>query len=139
MKDKKGLLLEFLRYVLVGGSAFVVDFAVLYLTRTYLFGSLGQEGILLATAIAFLAGLAFNYIFSILFVFKGGGEKVKGQEGKAFLIFAIIGLLGLGFTQLGMWGGTTLFGNESYLWVKAVVAILVLFWNYIARKILIFR
>ena len=68
MKDKKGLLLEFLRYVLVGGSAFVVDFAVLYLTRTYLFGSLGQEGILLATAIAFLAGLAFNYIFSILFI-----------------------------------------------------------------------
>lgn len=139
MENTMKLAKEFMRYLVVGGSAFVVDFGVLYLTKTFLFDSMGNTGILLATAIAFIAGLLFNYVFSILFVFEQAGNKIKGKEAKAFALFALIGVIGLGLTQLGMYLGITIFDPAYYLVVKAIVAIVVLFWNYIARKVLIFN
>jgi putative flippase GtrA len=133
------LLHEFLRYVLVGGAAFIVDFGVLYLARTLVFFRLGHTGILLAAALGFTAGLVFNYIFSLLFVFKQIDENAKHRKIRSFVLFVIIGIIGLFITELCMYAGVYLFGQRWYLIVKIFAAGIVLLWNYAGRKIFIFK
>ena len=134
----KELGMEFFRYLLVGGSAFVVDFGVLYLTKTFLFCGIGITGVYIATALGFTAGLVYNYILSMIFVFKRAKEKTQGKTVRAFLVFSLIGVIGLGITELGMYLGVQLL-DFHYLIVKVVMAAIVLMWNYLARKFLIFR
>jgi putative flippase GtrA len=142
----KGLVLrgqevlpEFLRYVLVGGLAFIIDFGVLHLSKTLFFSHLEHVGILLAAALGFTAGLVFNFIFSLLFVFKQRAENAKRHKIRSFALFAIIGLIGLLITEFCMYAGVCLFGAEWYLIVKMFTAGIVLIWNYVARKVLIFK
>lgn len=130
---------EFLRYLLVGGTAFIIDASILFITKRYIFDDLGKSGVLISTALGFIVGLIFNYILSILFVFEKSKEKVKGKQIKAFTIFAIIGVIGLLLTELGMYAGIELFGENAYIFIKIFVAGVVLIWNYTARKITIFR
>ncbi len=133
------LIKEFMRYLVVGGTAFLVDLGILTLTKSFIFYSLGEAGTLIATACGFIAGLIYNYILSIFFVFEKSKEKVKGKQLKSFLVFAIIGVIGLGLTMLGMHIGITIFGDKYYAIIKIFVAGVVLIWNYVGRKILIFR
>ncbi len=133
------LIKEFMRYLVVGGTAFLVDLGILTLTKNFIFYSLGETGTLIATACGFIAGLIYNYILSIFFVFEKSKEKVKGKQLKSFLVFAIIGVIGLGLTMLGMHIGITIFGDKYYAIIKVFVAGVVLIWNYVGRKILIFR
>ena len=130
---------EFLRYVLVGGSAFVIDIGILYLARTYLFQSLATTGILLATACGFIAGLVYNYTLSIIFVFKNAVETAKAHKIRSFVVFTVIGIIGLVLTELMMFAGVRIAGERFYLAVKIVTAGVVLLWNYIARKVFVFK
>jgi len=130
---------EFFRYVLVGGIAFLVDFGVLYLSKTLFFPHMGHTGILLAAALGFTAGLIFNYIFSLLFVFKQIDENVKRRKIRSFVLFAVIGIIGLLITELCMYAGVYMFGQKWYLIVKIFTAGIVLLWNYAGRKALIFK
>jgi len=135
----KQLFYEFFRYILVGGLAFIVDFGVLYLSKTLLFPHMGHTGILLAAALGFTAGLIFNYIFSLLFVFKQIDENAKRRKIRSFILFVIIGIIGLLITELCMYAGVYLFGQKWYLIVKIFTAGIVLMWNYLGRKIFIFK
>lgn len=134
----KSLIKEFSRYILVGGSAFLVDFGLLYIFKTFIFASLGQTGLYISTAIGFAGGLVYNYILSLVFVFESAKTDSKGRSVGAFIVFAIIGIIGLLLTELGMYAGTE-FLRANYLIVKVFVAAIVLIWNYGARKILIFK
>jgi putative flippase GtrA len=131
---------EFFRYVLVGGISFFVDFGVLYLSKSFLFSSMnGQTTILLAAALGFTAGLVFNYILSLIFVFRRKNEKAKQYKIRTFVLFAVIGIIGLLVTEFCMFVGIHIFGQEWYSAVKVITAGIVLIWNYAARRILIFR
>lgn len=133
----KQLFLEFFRYCLVGGSAFLVDFGVLILTNALLPDLWGYR-LYVATALGFIAGLVFNYIFSLIFVFKSARHSKTGRSVGAFFIFSLIGLIGLGLTELGMYTGTALL-HINYMLVKIVVTAVVLLWNFLGRKIFIFK
>jgi putative flippase GtrA len=130
---------EFFRYVLVGGLAFVVDFCVLWLSRTFLLFHLDNTGILLATALGFAAGLVFNYVLSLMFVFRQNSQHAKQHKIRSFVLFAVIGIVGLLITETLMFTGIYFLGDKWYLTVKIVASGIVLMWNYIARKLLIFR
>ena len=71
---------EFFRYIVVGGTAFLIDYAILYLTKRYVFDNLGDMGVYIATALGFIAGLVYNYILSVVFVFKGAIVEKKGRS-----------------------------------------------------------
>ena len=73
------LIKEFARYLVVGGTAFLVDYGVLYLSKTLLFQSLGDLGVYLATALGFLVGLTYNYILSLIWVFQSAKDQKKGR------------------------------------------------------------
>lgn len=130
---------EFIRYLLVGGSAFILDAGLLYVLSKYVFHALGRPGILLSSAIGFIAGLVFNYALSILFVFDKAKDKVKGREVFSFTIYAIIGVIGLLLTELGMFVGLSILGDSMYILVKVIVSGIVFIWNFVARKVILFK
>lgn len=119
---------EFVQYVVVGGLAFLVDWFLL--TRGISWGHLTLS---VATALGFCAGLATNYTLCVIWVWRGAHKQTL----KDFLVFTIIGVAGLGITELGMWIGVGLAGFGASP-VKIVVAGVVLFWNFILRKFLVF-
>ena len=124
------LLIQIFRYTIVGGLAFVVDFGALYLFIEY-----GGLHYLVANALAFLLGLTTNYLLSISWVFNRRNLESRSGE---FLIFAIIGLVGLGINEAVMWVMTDHVGTH-YMVSKVVSTGVGLVWNFGARKILLFR
>lgn len=126
---------EFLRYVIVGGAAFFADVIVLVVAQES-FLKVYSWGVYLAAVLGFVAGLTVNYVLSVTFAF-GAAKKGKGRSFGAFIVFTGICLLGLFFTEIGMWIGIELF-NWHYAIVKVLVAGLVLLWNYSAKRVLLF-
>lgn len=136
--DIKGLLLEptedgflqFFRYIFVGGASFVTDYVLLHIIT--------EAGMhyLISGIISFIAGLCVNYALSKLLVFS---KKATGAEkAKEFSVFAIIAVIGLGLTELLMWVFTEKL-SWYYMISKAIAAIIVLFWNFFMKKIILFR
>ena len=131
----KSLMFEFMRYILVGGSAFLIDFGTLWIFKEFIF--LGKH-LFIATFIGYMVGLIYNFILSSGFVFKDGFKKIKHKEIQSFIIFTSIGLIGLGLTEVLMY----LFVNIValyYLFAKIITGAIVVFWNYIARKVIIYK
>ncbi len=131
------LFWEFFRYSIVGGIAFLADFSTLFLFRDIIFSNDTEIELFISAAVGFVVGLAVNYILSVLFVFKAADNKNSGRDVKSFVIFAVVGIIGLGLTELGMYIGVYVF-EWHYLVTKIIVAVLVLVWNYCGRKIFVF-
>ena len=136
--DLKGLLIEptedsflqFFRYIFVGGASFIVDWVLLQVIE-----AMGVYH-LIAGIFSFIAGLCVNYALSKLLVFS---KKTTGAEkAKEFSVFAIIAVLGLVLTELLMWTFTEKLGLY-YMISKAAAAVIVLFWNFFMKKILLYR
>lgn len=123
------ILLQLFRYTFVGGLAFVVDFGLLWLLTAQ-----AHMHYLASAAAAFVAGLLVNYVLSKLWVFNKSSYKNKMAE---FLVFALIGVIGLGLTELLMWLFTD-GANMYYIVSKMLTTAIVYFWNFFARKIIIF-
>lgn len=123
-------LIQFFRYICVGGVAFLLDFGTLYYFTEYL-------GIhyLLSAALAFLLGLAANYLLSITWVFNNHTLDNKVSE---FGVFALIGIIGLGLNEVIIWFFTANV-HFYYMFSKIISAVIVLFWNFFARKYLLFK
>ena len=133
----KGIILEFIKYCFVGGLAFIADIGTIFVFKEYILSSL-PSGLYLSVIIGFIVGLTVNYILSVIFVFKGAKNAVKGKQIIFFIQFAIIGIIGLLLTEFIMFFGVE-FLKINYLIVKVFAAALVLIWNYGARKYLIVR
>jgi len=120
---------EFFRYLIVGGIAFVLDFTTLYLLVTLI-----SWHYLIANVFAFLVGLGVNYFLSITWVFKTRKQEKKSKE---FIIFALIGCVGLLINELVLW-----FGNDvlliSLMVSKLIATVVVFAWNFVIRKIVLF-
>lgn len=86
-------------------------------------------------AIAFVFGLIVNFVLSKIFVFQESSEKT-GATGE-FIAYGIIGVTGLGFTEGIMW--ILLKVGIIYMIAKVVAAVLVLIWNFGARKVLLYK
>ena len=140
--SRKKLIFEFLRYAIVGGVAFVADTGAMAAVKEIFFKencTSFQMGI--CVAIGFVVGLICNYILSNLFVFKSEEQREKGKSLSAFLIYFAVGAIGFGLTELGMWLGVKIVGPDGlwYILVKCFVAGVVMIWNYVGRKIFVYR
>ena len=126
----EGTAIQFIRYTVVGGLAFAVDFGSLFL----LTDGFGIH-YLASAAVAFILGLTVNYLLSVSWVFN---LRALADKRKEFLIFAGIGLIGLGFNELFIWFFTE-HVHFHYLISKACSTVLVFLWNFVARKYVLFR
>jgi putative flippase GtrA len=138
MLKYRAMFSEFCRYLVVGGGAFIVDFGTLFVCQEYLIPDWNGNGLYVSSTIAFIVGIIFNYIFSLVFVFRVNSDSKQGKTVKDILIFVVVGIVGLGLTDYGMFLGTDLL-KINYLIVKILITGVVLIWNYGARKILIFN
>lgn len=140
--DKKiinaALIKEFFRYAIVGGISFLADFGTLTLFEEAVFKINEGWQLFIATAAGFTVGLIVNYVLSLLFVFKTSENNGNGKSIGAFLIFTLVGVIGLGITELLMHLGVNVL-HLHYMLTKIVTAGIVLIWNYLGRKILIFN
>ena len=123
-------LLQLFRYTFVGGFAFIVDFGTLFLLTTYF-----HVHYLISAGIAFIFGLVLNYFLSVKWVFNSRAIANRVSE---FLLFALIGLVGLGFNELFLYLFTSIFGIY-YLLSKIITSFIVYFWNFFARKVMLFN
>lgn len=142
LKDKQELLKEFFRYAVVGGVSFLADAGMLALLKQLLFReNCTQWQMALCVASGFVVGLVVNYLLSTCFVFRTEKQKERSKQKTAFLVYSAVGVVGLGLTELGMWLGGLLVGNDGlwYILVKCFVAGVVLIWNYLGRKIFVYR
>ena len=122
--------IQFFRYIFVGGISFVVDGGSLFLIELI--------GIhyLIAAVFAFILGLTINFVMSKLIVFNGSGTgKSNGAE---FAVYVIIGVIGLGLTEVIMYVFTDRL-KLYFMISKIIAAAIVLVWNFMARKITLYR
>ena len=122
--------LQLLRYVFVGGVAFVADYGTLFLLTHY-----AGVHYLLSAGIAFSIGLTVNYLLSISWVFNKNRSTKPWVE---FMVFALIGIVGLGLNELIMYVATDLL-HLHYMVSKLISTALVFCWNFFARKLIIFK
>ena len=122
--------IQLIRYTFVGGLAFVIDFGTLFILTEYL-----NIHYLISAGIAFISGLIINYLISTKWVFSKRSYKNRNLE---FLLFAFIGMAGLGLNELFMWIFTDLL-LIYYLVSKIITTVIVYFWNFFARKFLLFN
>lgn len=124
------VFIQLLRYTFVGGLAFIFDFGSLYiLTEKF------SVHYLISAAIAFLLGLTINYGLSISWVFDNRSINSRSVE---FLIFTVIGLVGLVLNEFIIWFFTTIL-NTHYLSSKLISAVGVYLWNFFIRRYMLFR
>ncbi|MEA2095916.1 MAG: GtrA family protein [Candidatus Cloacimonadota bacterium] len=123
-------LIQLFRYTFVGGIAFIVDFTSLYLLTEF-----ARVHYLYSAAIAFILGLIINYILSIIWVFKSRAVNKKLIE---IIIFAVIGVIGLGLNEVMIWFFTDRL-SIYYLYSKLISTAIVYFWNFLARKYILYR
>ena len=123
------LYLQFFRYIFVGGTAFVVDFFFLYF-----FSDICGIYSLISAILSFIISVLVNYLMSTKWVFNQDNIENKVLE---FNLFIIISTIGLGFTEVLLYFFTDILGLY-YLVSKIISAIIVLFWNFLARRYLFY-
>ena len=158
-QTKKELFWEIFRFLLVGGTATVADYFVFWLFDGVFFSLLPLSGqvweviaLIISTAAGFGVGLVVNWILSVKFVFRAVKNKEEVESKKSFFIFTVIGLIGLGLTEIGVvllvmlfpeftiFGTTAVFGTEWKKWIaKMIMTCVVLVFNYVGRKLLVFK
>ncbi len=133
-------IVQFLRYSVVGGIATVVDFLIFYVLASVL-----EFNHLVCNTLSFTFGLIINYFLSSKWVFN---VKTSSQA-KDFAVFSAIGIVGLVLTNvflyllvdLGVINRIFHFLSDdlSLILSKMITVVIVLFWNFTARKKLVFK
>ena len=95
-------LIKFFRYCFVGGIAFLCDYGIAALV----FLSLGKGTLstVAGTTAGFIVGLIVNFLLSKKFVFTE--DAATGSKKSEFAVYAAIGLVGLGISNLLMLAAT---------------------------------
>lgn len=122
--------IQLFRYGFVGGLAFLVDYGTLVLLTEF-----AGMHYLLAATISFILGLITNYLLSITWVFNQHKLNNRWVE---FLLFAFIGVVGLGLNDAIMFLCTERCGIH-YMLSKIIATAIVFFWNFLARKLILFK
>jgi putative flippase GtrA len=120
----KSLIAEIIRFSLVGGLCFIIDYGLMVALKELL-----GVHYLLAAAVSFTVSVVVNYILCVVWAFKG----VEKTNKVVMAAFFMTSLVGLGLTELFMWIFVD-FMHISYLIAKIVTAVLVMIWNYITKK-----
>jgi putative flippase GtrA len=123
------IFIQLFRYVFVGGTAFLVDFFFLYF-----FSDVCGIYYLISAVLSFIISVLVNYVMSTRWVFNQDNIENKVLE---FNLFILISTIGLVFTEILLYFFTDIIGLY-YLIAKIISAIIVLFWNFLARRVMFY-
>ena len=134
--------IEFIRSVITGGIAFIVDFGFLTLFKE-VFGMTA----LVASIISFILGTTVNYIISIKWTYANTNVNNGSVRFVVFFLISVGGLL-INSYIVNLFDTTlaakqvfgSLIPTRFYYMIGKVVATVVGYiWNFSARKLLLFR
>lgn len=127
--NQKDIYGEIFRYLIIGGTAFIFDYGtLLLLNKTF------GLNYLIAATVAFSVGIVVNYLGSVFFVFQVRCFQNEHIERVVFLLIGIIGLI-INDGMLFLLTGMMLIPIE---FSKILTQTVVLFWNFAARKYILF-
>jgi len=120
---------RFLKYCVGGGTAFVVDFSLLFLLTEY-------AGIwyLRSATLSFLAAAAVNYSIQKWWTFKCKDSRL----GRQFFKFTLLQIVGLGINNAIMYSLVE-YAGFWYVLAKVIAAAVVLIWNFWASRKFVFN
>lgn len=110
---KEKLIKQILKFGVVGGLAFLIDFVVYTIVLSVLDW---EYGYLVAGFAGFTVSLIFNYLASMAFVFE---RKENADKRKEFVVFLLLSLVGMGINTLVLWVCVdVIYANVN--WVQSV-------------------
>ena len=130
VNDTNNWLAQLFRYIIVGGIAFLVDYGLLFLLTEYF-----HFHYLLSATISFIAGLIVNYAISTRWIFRNSKLDNRMME---FIIYSLIGVIGLLVNNAMLYLLTDCI-HIHYMLSKPITAAIVMAWNFIGRKIILFK
>ncbi len=128
--------IQFFRYCFVGGIATLAEGATLWLIQHFIFKDSSKALVYVSQGIAFILGLIVNFVLSKLFVFQQKSERTNAAG--EFFTYAIIGVIGLLIKEGLLW----IFNIKlsiHYMIVWVISTIIVLVWNYVARRVILYK
>ena len=119
---------DFIKFVIAGVLSVMIEYAVLivFVEKVHL-------KVLFSNSIAFVAANTFNYLISRLWVFGKSNKRIRHE---LFLFFAT-GCVGLVINQSIMWILVNRY-QLNYKLAKLFAIIVVVFWNFLTKKFLVF-
>ena len=140
----KKLFAQILRFGVVGGLSFLIDF-VITLIISAACRAFGMDVATAATVgglFGFCISLVFNYLMSMKFVFERRDDMDRKKE---FAIFALLSLIGLGINEMILYFGVIIcdkavpalvddYPSAVTAAVKMVATGIVMVYNFISRK-----
>lgn len=127
--EKRFLKYQFLRFVIVGGTATVIDFGILIFLTEIL-----SIYYLLSATISFILANLFNFYFSKKWTFQNASKSYIKQ----YIVFVLVGVAGLGINNFILY-----FSVENlqihYIFGKVIATIIVMFWNFFINKYITFN
>ncbi|EKB54616.1 GtrA family protein [Facklamia hominis] len=121
------LMKQIFRFVLVGGTATLLDMGILYVLN-YLWG----VNHLIAATLAFILATFYNYAMSMRFVFISKFDAASRH--KEIIAFFVLSLVGLIITVVGL-AFFVDYLNFDVMLSKVLVGVVVMIFNFVSRKI----
>lgn len=115
---------EMIRFAVVGGVSFCVDYGLLYALTAY-----GGLHYLISSALSFTVSVLLNYFLCLSFVFQGAGTRTH----RAQLLFFGSSIMGLALNQMLLWSLVELM-HLYYMAAKLIAAALVMLFNYVMKR-----
>lgn len=125
--ETNNIFIQLLRYAIVGGTSFVIDFGLLFILTEF-----ASFHYLLSATISFIIGLVTNFLLGTAWIFKNSKIKSHSIE---FIAYSIVGIVGLGLNNLLLYLLTSIIGLY-YMLSKIITAAIVMFWNFFGRRML---
>lgn len=122
--------IQMLRNLVAGTAATSVDYVLLIVLTE----AAGLHYVLSA-GIAYAAATLVRYLLSIKWVFARRRIENRPME---IAVFAAIGIAGLGLNVVLVWLFTDGAGLH-YVASKAITMVMLFFWNFFVRKLILFR
>ena len=135
-------LKEIIKFAFTGGVCFLIEYAALVVLKEWL-----HVPVVLATPVAFLISVVFNYLLCVKWVFSGAKEGSRAAQAG----FIVTSLMGLVLNWIIMWALTALFGEDTllfslpgfeikvYMVNKVIATGLVMVWNYFTKRYVLRR
>lgn len=119
--------IQILKFLLVGGSAFILDTGILKFTHETL-----NFPLYLSTALGTIIGMIYTYILSTIWVFKESDKK------PSLILFFTLSLVGL-LINIIIVSLSRFTPSISYLFYKVLATGVVMVWNFLMRKLVIYK
>lgn len=123
-KMSRARFFEIVRFCIVGGGCFLVDYGLLYALTEY-----AGLPYLWSSGLSFTASVFVNYWLCVVYVFRAAG----GQTGRQKALFFGSSIAGLFLNQVCMYIFVDLCGIY-YMLAKLGATAIVTIWNYVMKR-----